>query len=241
MHVASLRSDGDSDLRCGIGDVECRSLVNAREEPSPKQQHYLGRRVSNRNVNAFAILPIGITPDDSDPVGRVLARKSERSRHERRPNLLEPNHADSGDRMFALELGPQPIGQLPGNDLRVYTEVDQHAALDHPMNRGKQHDEKYAIGLQRNAFDPSAISPLSRVVPCHSWTRRRIPTAAVNGLAAEGGRPHDRSNLGTVEESYEEVEALARPQHGGLVVVIASPRLFRIVRRLIDRLRKLRS
>src|SRR5260370_24778591 len=113
VHVAGLRSDGDSDLGCSIADVECRSLVNAWEEPSPEQQHYLGRRVSNRNVDAFAILPVGITPDDGDPVGGVFARKSERSRHERRPNLLEPNQADSGARMVALEFGPQPVRPLP--------------------------------------------------------------------------------------------------------------------------------
>lgn len=146
VHVAGLRSDGDPDLGRCIGDVKCRSLVDAWEEPSSEQLHHPGRRVSKRNVNAFAILPVGVTPDDSDPVGCVFARKSERSRHERRSNLLETNQADSGDRMVALEFGPQPIRQLPGDDLGVCAKVDQHAALDHPVNRRKEHREKYAIG-----------------------------------------------------------------------------------------------
>jgi len=82
----------------------------------------------------FAILAIGISPDHGHAVGRVLARESERLRHERRADLLEADEADPGDGVIALELRPKTIRQQTRDDVRIDAEVDQHAALDHSLD-----------------------------------------------------------------------------------------------------------
>jgi hypothetical protein len=93
----------------------------------------------------FPVNAIGVSPPHGYPVRCVLTCESHRPWDERRPDLLQPDQADAGDGMIALELGRQACRQEALNHLRVHPEVHEQPALDDSADGGHQHDSQYGM------------------------------------------------------------------------------------------------
>jgi len=70
---------------------------------------------------------------------RVLARQTRERREAPGPDALQPDQADPGNRVVAVQLGSKRRRQLPRHDGRVDAEVDQQPALDRAVNVRQPH------------------------------------------------------------------------------------------------------
>jgi len=148
--------------------------------------------VAHRDVDALSVGALGIAPGHGHAMRGVLAGESHRPRDERRPDLLQPDQADAGDGMIALELGRQAFGQDSLNHLRVDPEVHEQPALDDSTNGGHEHDPQY--GCPINAWGRVNGSC------ARTWTCLRGPAQIAPRPTCRRGRhrgPHARRSACT--------------------------------------------
>src|SRR5215467_4147670 len=87
-----------------VHDRELRRMMLAGKHPATGQAVEERTGVAARNKYALPLNASRLCPFHRDPVGSVLARQAERTGQADRPNLFQPDKADAGHGLSAMEL-----------------------------------------------------------------------------------------------------------------------------------------
>jgi hypothetical protein len=126
------------DALAAVGHLKFRSVMLAGKKATAGELVDPRVRVSPRNVNTLASRPV-VLPDNGYPVGRVFTGEAEEPRRGLRPDVFQPDEADAGDRVPAVELWPQGCRQMPLDHGGVDPEVDEQPPPYEPVDCGKSH------------------------------------------------------------------------------------------------------
>src|SRR6185295_17711458 len=138
-HSPVSRPDRHRDERPVVLDSELRFLMLARKDSAAREMIEPGIGIAQRYVDSFSRFSRRLVPFDREPVRGVLARDREKAGKTLRPDLLQPDQADSPDRMPLVELGPKRCRQKAPHHPRVHSEVDQEPSADYTLDDWKSH------------------------------------------------------------------------------------------------------
>ena len=136
-HRSVAGMDREVDAAVVVADLEVREVVFAGKDPAAGEVVRQRAGVAAGDEDAFALVAVGIGPQDGDPVGGVLAGDAGPGRSAAGADAFEADQADAGDGVAVVELRAEAGGQDAIQRGGIDPVVHQQAAADQAGDDGE--------------------------------------------------------------------------------------------------------